>query len=71
MYVSSGGGGIAEPAPDYITPRDRAMLELFNSLDEVSRREIQVVAEEKKRLREIERQLKELTAKLEQPKSAD
>jgi Bacteriophage CI repressor helix-turn-helix domain. len=57
--------------PPYANPKGKAMLDLFNSLDEGAQREIQAAAEEKKRLQEIEKQLRELMTKLEQPKSAD
>lgn len=62
-------GMIRETSPPYANVKGRAMLDLFNSLDETAQREIQLVAEEKKRLQEIEKQLKELTAKLERPNS--
>ncbi|KJH73906.1 helix-turn-helix domain-containing protein [Pseudomonas sp. ES3-33] len=44
--------------------QEEAMLELFRSLGEAGRRELQTVAEEKKRLMDIERRLKELTETL-------
>ncbi len=61
MYPS-----ISEPKAGNLTlnPQEEAMLELFRSLGEAGRRELQTVAEEKKRLMDIERRLKELTETL-------
>lgn len=44
--------------------QEEAMLELFRSLGDAGRRELQTVAEEKKRLMDIELRLKELTETL-------
>jgi hypothetical protein len=45
-------------------PQEVAILELFRALDEPARREIQSAVEEKKRLKEIELRLEELTEAL-------
>ncbi|KAF0863945.1 helix-turn-helix domain-containing protein [Pseudomonas sp. LD120] len=44
--------------------QEDAILALFRSLEETDRREIQSAAEEKKRIRDIEQRLKELTEAL-------
>ncbi len=44
-----------------LTPREQAILGLLRGLDEVDQRDIQSATEEKKRLREIEQRLQELT----------
>ena len=41
--------------------QEEAILELFRSLGEAGRREIQIAAEEKKRLMDVEQRLKDLT----------
>lgn len=46
------------------TPREEAVLALFRELTEGEQREIQQAAEEKKRLREVERKLAEMSAAL-------
>lgn len=48
------------PAAYVISPRERAILELFRSLDEEAQQEIQSVAAEKKRLRDMEHRLQQL-----------
>lgn len=53
-----------KPSPALIDPREEAMLELFRSLGEAGKREIQSAAEEKKRLMDIEQRLKDLTEAL-------
>lgn len=45
-------------------PQEDAILALFRSLEETDRREIQSAAEEKKRIRDIEQRLKDLTEAL-------
>ena len=57
--VSADGGGVT-PA----NQQEETILELFRSLGEAGKREIQGVAEEKKRLLDVERKLKELTEAL-------
>ncbi|WP_321851122.1 helix-turn-helix domain-containing protein [Pseudomonas paraveronii] len=47
-----------------ISPQEDAILALFRSLEETDRREIQSAAEEKKRIRDIEQRLKDLTEAL-------
>ncbi len=55
----------AEPSGTYVTnPKERALLELFKELSEEDQREICRDAEEKKRMSDIEAQLKEVQAKL-------
>ncbi|MNX86239.1 hypothetical protein D3C86_1181130 [compost metagenome] len=44
--------------------QEKAMLELFRSLGEAGKREIQSAAEEKKRLMDVEQRLKDLTEAL-------
>ncbi|WP_082061056.1 helix-turn-helix domain-containing protein [Pseudomonas sp. MRSN 12121] len=46
------------------SPQEEAILALFRSLEENDRREIQSAAEEKKRIRDIEQRLKDLTEAL-------
>ncbi|MDR8387437.1 helix-turn-helix domain-containing protein [Pseudomonas sp. JL2] len=53
-----------KPSPALNDPREEAMLELFRSLGEAGKREIQSAAEEKKRLMDIEQRLKDLTEAL-------
>lgn len=43
-----------------VTPKEQAVLDLYRGLDEGGQREIEMVAEEKKRLRVLEQQMKEL-----------
>lgn len=45
-------------------PQEEAMLELFRSLGDAGKREIQSAAEEKKRLMDVEQRLKDLTEAL-------
>lgn len=45
-------------------PQEEAILTLFRSLEEADRREIQSAAEEKKRMRDIEQRLEDLTVAL-------
>ena len=63
----SKGAGPSGPA---LSPRETALLELFNALDESGQREIQTAAEEKKRLKDVEQQLKDLSLRLERQNSA-
>ena len=49
---------------DGLSPGETAVLALYRALDGDAQREIQTVAEEKKRLREVERQLKVMQADL-------
>jgi len=53
-----------------LSPRDQGLLDLFHSLDEDAQREIQSAAQEKKRVRDMETQLQELSQKLERFSSA-
>lgn len=59
------GGGQAhissEPAN---SPHEEAVMTLYRSLSEKDQREIQSAAEEKKRIREIEQRVDDLTAAL-------
>lgn len=54
---------VETPTPG-ISPEEAAVLALYRALDTDARREIHTVAEEKKRLREVERQLKDVQAEL-------
>jgi len=56
-------GGDATPAATSsgLSPREEAILGLLRGLDEADQRDIQSAAEEKKRLRQIEQRLQELT----------
>lgn len=61
--------GIQEAIPIYkaagaLDKREEAVLTLFRALDEDAQREIQQVAEEKKRLRDVEQHIKELQTEL-------
>lgn len=51
----------ASASEEQLTPREQAILGLLRSLDEADQRDIQSAAEEKKRLRQIEQRLQELT----------
>lgn len=57
--LRAGSEAITETAA--INPQEEAILELFRSLGEAGRREIQIAAEEKKRLMDVEQRLKDLT----------
>lgn len=58
------GGSVAPIASPVFSPQEDAILALFRSLEETDRREIQSAAEEKKRIRDIEQRLKDLTEAL-------
>ena len=58
------GNSPAHSNGDALDPRGKAVMDLFLSLDEAGRREIQSAAEEKKRIRDIEQRLKDLTEAL-------
>lgn len=47
-----------------VNPQEEAILELFRSLGDAGKREIQSAAEEKKRLMDVEQRLKDLTEAL-------
>lgn len=47
-------------ASEQVSPRERALLDLFRSLGEDQQREIQGLADDKKRLMELEQRLEEL-----------
>ena len=55
-----------EPTPTEpaLSREEEAVLGLYRALDEDARREVCTVAEEKKRLRDVERQLQELRAEV-------
>lgn len=58
-------GGVAATSDAMaISHQENAILALFRSLEESDRREIQSAAEEKKRIRDIEQRLKDLTETL-------
>ena len=56
-----GEDGTAAPASAE-SPREQALLALWRELDEDAQREIQLAAEEKKRLKTLEQRLQELEA---------
>ena len=55
-------GAVAVVSPN--SPEEDAILTLYRSLAESDKREIQSAAEEKKRIRDIEQRLEDLTAAL-------
>lgn len=57
-----GRGELAQA--ESLNPEEAAVLALYRALDGDARREIHTVAEEKKRLREVERQLRAVQAEL-------
>ncbi|MBO2927237.1 helix-turn-helix transcriptional regulator [Metapseudomonas otitidis] len=59
MYRENIGNAPAESAD---SPREQAMLALWRELDEEAQRDIQRHAEDKKRLKNLEMQLQELSA---------
>jgi len=58
------GTSTASAASTSNSSQEDAILALFRSLEETDRREIQSAAEEKKRIRDIEQRLKDLTEAL-------
>lgn len=58
------GMSAAAEVADDLTEHERKVLALYRALAEVDQREIQAVAEEKKRLRDVESQLEEVRAEL-------
>ena len=58
-----------EPATQNFSPADLKMLELLNQLDPEVRRDLMRGAEEKQRVIEMEKQLKELSATIERLKN--
>ena len=67
-WLLTGEGTMTGAAPQQeqtgavtVNPQEEAILELFRSLGEAGRREIQSAAEEKKRLMDVEQRLKDLT----------
>lgn len=63
MYKNAPPASQQQPA---LTPKERALLEMFKELSEKDQREICRDAEEKKRLADMELQLKAMALKLEQ-----
>lgn len=57
-------GKVAEEVTAYMSTRERALLDLFKELSDEDQREICRDAAEKKRMYDIEKQLKEVQAKL-------
>ncbi|QOF91214.1 helix-turn-helix domain-containing protein [Pseudomonas lundensis] len=67
-WLLTGEGTMTGDAPQQeqtgavtVNPQEEAILELFRSLGEAGKREIQSAAEEKKRLMDVEQRLKDLT----------
>lgn len=58
------GASVTATETPVTSPQEDAILALFRSLEETDRREIQSAAEEKKRIRDIEQRLKDLTEAL-------
>lgn len=58
------GGADETSNPRTVNQQEEAILELFRSLGEAGKREIQSAAEEKKRLMDVEQRLKDLTEAL-------
>ncbi len=56
-----GGSAPSAAMSSGLSPREEAILGLLRGLDEADQRDIQSAAEEKKRLRQIEQRLQELT----------
>jgi len=56
--------GVSPGGTRAVNPQEEAMLELFRSLGDAGKREIQSAAEEKKRLMDVEQRLKDLTEAL-------
>ena len=52
-----------------LTPKERALLELFKELSDKDQREIYQDAEQKKHMSDLERELKELKSIVEQQKN--
>lgn len=72
-WLLTGVGGMRRghaPSPLDLPPQEQAILRLYSSLSEDDRREIQVVAEEKKRLRDLEQRYQELRSELDQLKGS-
>lgn len=66
-WLLTGEGPMQRQAPNpeaTLSSQEAAVLAMFRSLDEGGQREIQQVAEEKKRLRDVEQQIRELRALL-------
>ncbi|MGY2155746.1 helix-turn-helix domain-containing protein [Pseudomonas tolaasii] len=58
------GVSVESPETQTANQQEEAILELFRSLGEAGKREIQSAAEEKKRLMDVEQRLKDLTEAL-------
>ena len=58
------GVSVEGAGPESANMQEKAMLELFRSLGDAGKREIQSAAEEKKRLMDVEQRLKDLTEAL-------
>jgi transcriptional regulator with XRE-family HTH domain len=58
------GGAVESAGAQAVNQQEEAILELFRSLGEAGKREIQSAAEEKKRLMDVEQRLNDLTEAL-------
>ncbi|MCK9468169.1 MAG: helix-turn-helix domain containing protein [Porticoccaceae bacterium] len=64
MYRGGDGSMRREEPAESLSPKEEAVLALFRALDDDAQREIQQVAAEKKRLRDVEQRLEELSSEL-------
>ncbi len=63
-------GVTCQPSPSNLSPKEEALLTMFNELSEDDQREICRLAEDKKRLRDMSKQIEELQAWFEEFKKA-
>lgn len=64
-WLLTGDGPMRREEPaENLSPKEEAVLALFRALDDDAQREIQQVAAEKKRLRDVEQRLEELSSEL-------
>lgn len=63
-------GATCQPSPSNLSPKEEALLTMFNELSEDDQREICRLAEDKKRMRDMSKQIEELQAWFEDFKKA-
>ena len=63
-------GATCQPSSSNLSPKEEALLAMFNELSEDDQREICRLAEDKKRLRDMSKQIEELQAWFEEFKKA-